>query len=91
MAGLHSQLLSTLQPDGVRLSPGKHPPSDQVPVVLCKISMSLGKVFCRYLRVKYEDLIETPLAEVSRLYSFMSTEVTREVTEFLSDHTGKIR
>ena len=55
------------------------------------MSMSLGKVFSRYLRVKYEDLIETPLAEVSRLYSFMSTEVTREVTEFLSDHTGKNR
>ena len=59
--------------------------------MFCKMSISFGKVFSRYLRVKYEDLIETPLAEVSRLYSFMSTEVTREVTEFLSDHTGKNR
>ena len=59
--------------------------------MLCKMSMSLGKVFSRYLRVKYEDLIENHLAEVSRLYSFMNTEVTREVTEFLSDHTGKNR
>jgi hypothetical protein len=41
--------------------------------------------------VKYEDLIENPLAEVRRLYSFMKTEVTEEVTEFLSDHTGKNR
>ena len=43
------------------------------------------------MRVKYEDLIENHLAEVTRLYSFMNNEVTKEVTEFLSDHTGKNR
>ena len=55
------------------------------------MSMSFGKVFSRYLRVKYEDLIENPPTEVSRLYSFMNTEVTKELTEFLYVHTGKIR
>ena len=43
----------------------------------------------RYLRVRYEDLIEDPLPEVSRIYSFMGTQVSKEVTQFLEDHTTR--
>jgi hypothetical protein len=41
--------------------------------------------------MKYEDLIDNPLAEVKRLYSLMNTEISQEVTQFLSDHTAKAR
>ena len=56
-----------------------------------KMTPSMGSIYFRYLQVKYEDLIDNPLAEVKRLYSFMNTEISQEVTQFLSDHTGKDR
>ena len=56
-----------------------------------KMTLSIGSTYFRYLQVKYEDLIDNPLAEVKRLYSFMNTEIFHEVTQFLSDHTGKAR
>ena len=56
-----------------------------------KMTMSMSSTYFRYLQVKYEDLIDNPLAEVKRLYSFMNTEISKEVTQFLSDHTGKAR
>ena len=56
-----------------------------------KMTLSMGSIYFRYLQVKYEDLIDNPLAEVKRLYSFMNTEISQEVTQFLSDHTGKAR
>ena len=59
--------------------------------LLHKMTMSMGSIYFRYLQVKYEDLIDNPLAEVKRLYSFMNTEISKEVTQFLSDHTGKAR
>ena len=55
------------------------------------ITMSMSNIYFRYLQVKYEDLIDSPLAEVQRLYSFMNTEITPEVTQFLADHTSKAR
>ena len=56
-----------------------------------KMTLSMGSIYFRYLQVKYEDLIDNPLAEVKRLYSLMNTEISQEVTQFLSDHTGKAR
>ena len=53
--------------------------------------MSLYMIMFRYLRVKYEDLIENPLPVVTRLYTFMDTQVSKEVTQFLADHTSKNR
>ena len=46
-------------------------------------------MLCRYLRLRYEDLVEKGEEEVRRLYSFMHTEVTREVTQFLTEHSSK--
>ena len=56
-----------------------------------KMTLSMSSIYFRYLQVKYEDLIDNPLAEVKRLYSFMNTDIFQEVTQFLSDHTGKAR
>ena len=45
----------------------------------------------RYMRVRYEDLMENTEVVVRNLYSFMNTEVTKEVTQFIADHSSKNR
>ncbi|XP_045126534.1 carbohydrate sulfotransferase 1-like [Portunus trituberculatus] len=42
----------------------------------------------RYLRVRYEDLVDKPLEETMRVFSFMGIPVNSSVLSFLKVHTG---
>ena len=44
----------------------------------------------RYIKVRFEQLLGNPVGEVGRLYRFMKTKVTREVSQFWSDHTSRL-
>ncbi|KAK3883028.1 hypothetical protein Pcinc_012635 [Petrolisthes cinctipes] len=42
----------------------------------------------RYLRVRYEDLVERPLEETQRVLGFLGQRVNKEVMEYLRQHTA---
>ncbi|KAK8391954.1 hypothetical protein O3P69_017516 [Scylla paramamosain] len=42
----------------------------------------------RYLRMRYEDLVDKPLEETTRVFSFMGVPVSSSVLTFLKEHTG---
>nr|XP_027231612.1 carbohydrate sulfotransferase 1-like [Penaeus vannamei] len=41
----------------------------------------------RYLRVRYEDLVESPLEETRRIFSFMGANFNDDVMAYLREHT----
>nr|XP_045592684.1 carbohydrate sulfotransferase 1-like [Procambarus clarkii]XP_045592685.1 carbohydrate sulfotransferase 1-like [Procambarus clarkii] len=43
----------------------------------------------RYLRVRYEDLVDHPEEETRRIYSFMGVNVDAKVMAYLKRHTGR--
>ncbi|KAK4295588.1 hypothetical protein Pmani_031865 [Petrolisthes manimaculis] len=42
----------------------------------------------RYLRVRYEDLVERPLEETQRVLGFLGQSVNQEVMEYMKQHTA---
>lgn len=47
-----------------------------------------GPPFLRYLKVKYEDLVERQMEVTAKMFSFLGVPLTQAVKEFMKEHTS---